>query len=508
MKKFSFLHMAILLVAGAALVACSEKNLNVVEEIPEFTYSVSVDATKGEGADTVASTRALSLDGSTLNAGWLTTENVYVKKGSTWASSGTLKPQANGTSAILKGSVTVTGSPIVATDELFLQFPKSGDPDYTGQKGTIADIAANFDYATATVTVDEVNGETGILTTTAADFVNQQAIVKFNLLHYDGTPVAASSLTVNDAIDVTPASASNVLYVAMPGFAEGESLALSATDNNSRAYSFSKASFPQAVENGKYYEFNIKFKPVINVTTASPIYVVEAGANDSEISYAIANVAAGEKVSASANVAWISNIDCSTAGTVSFDVTGQTHGDAARTGVITLTYPGANDVTFYVSQEGKVYTLSGTTNNATQGGITWAGDFTVGTNWQTTVPGTKTASGGQDKAIYSTVALSNDITKIEVTSGDRNQLTINSLTITAHSSSSDASSGSNAFSGSTSSGSTAADGVYVLSKTNHQNQWIGDYYRIMYHITSTANNKNGTLLFTSAVFYGYIVTFN
>ena len=350
MKKFSFLHMAILLVAGAALVACSEKNLNVVEEIPEFTYSVSVDATKGEGADTVASTRALSLDGSTLSAGWLTTENVYVKKGSTWASSGTLKPQANGTSAVLKGSVTVTGSPIVATDELFLQFPKSGEPDYTGQKGTIADIAANFDYATATVTVDEVNGETGILTTTAANFVNQQAIVKFNLLHSDGaqySPVAVTSLTVNSSIDVTPASASSVLYVAMPGFAAGESLTLSATDNSSRNYSFSKADFPQAIDNGHFYEFNIKFKPVITASPASLTIASNKASSGHTITYSITNVATNAKVTAtpSDETITIDSIqDLANGATVSFSVAKK-----YNAGTITLSYYGAAPVVINVN---------------------------------------------------------------------------------------------------------------------------------------------------------------
>lgn len=360
MKKiiFSFPNIAALLVAGAALVACSEKNLNVVEEIPEFTYSVSVDAIKGEGADTVASTRALTLEGSTLSAGWLTTENVYVKKGSEWASEGTLKPQANGTSAILKGSVTVTGSPIVATDELFLQFPKSGEPDYAGQKGTIADIAANFDYATATVTVDEVNGETGILTTTAANFVNQQAIVEFVLTNRStDANLNVETLTITaggNEITVGPDSATNDLYVAIPGFSGG-AFDLSANDG-SNDYYFSTASFPYTLANGSFYQLPVKLRPVpqIRLTSSASVSLTKQSHSNQTITYNVVNPKDGDNVTTSAisysgdGSGWIT-ISGTTNTTLTYGVD-QYKGNTSRTGVITLNYPHAASVQVTITQ--------------------------------------------------------------------------------------------------------------------------------------------------------------
>ena len=355
MKKinFSFLNMAALLVAGAALVACSEKNLNVGEEIPKYTYSVSVNATKGEDAATDAETRALTLDGTgtetTLNATWHTTESVAVQRGSTWAD-GTLSPISNGARAYLKGTLTVAGSPIEAGNTLFLQFPKSGAISYTGQIGTLENIAENFDYATASVTVSDVNGETGIITTSDADFENQQAIVKFNLLHSDGTQytsVDVSSLTVNGSIDVTPASASSVLYVAMPGFAAGSSLTLSATDNSSRNYSFSKADFPQAIDNGHFYEFNIKFKPVITASPASLSIASNKASSGHTITYSITNVATNAKVTAtpSDETITIDSIqDLANGATVSFSVDKK-----YNAGTITLSYYGAAPVVINVN---------------------------------------------------------------------------------------------------------------------------------------------------------------
>lgn len=359
MKKiyFIFLGMAALLAAGAALVACSEKNLNVVEEIPEFTYSVSVDATKGEGADTVASTRALSLDGSILNASWLTSENVYVQKGSTWAT-GSLSPISNGTTAVLKGQVTVAGSPIEAGNTLFLQFPKSGAPVYSGQLGTLEDIEANFDYATATVTVSDVNGETGILTTTAANFVNQQAIVEFVLTNRS-TDAAQNveTLTITaggNEITVGPDSATNDLYVAIPGFSGGV-FTLEAT-NGSNDFYYTNASFPYTIANGKFYQLPVKLRPVpqISLTSSASVSLSKQSHSDQTIAYTVVNPKDGDNVTTSAisysgdGTDWIT-ISSTTNTTLTYSVP-MYNGKTSRTGVITLNYPHAASVQVTITQ--------------------------------------------------------------------------------------------------------------------------------------------------------------
>ena len=348
MKKiyFIFLGMAALLVAGAAIVSCSEKNL-VVEEIPEYTYSVSVNATKGGDTET----RALTLDGTTLNASWLTSENVYVKKGLEWASEGTLKPQENGTSAYLKGALTF-GSPIAPDNELFLQFPNRGEPDYTGQKGTIADIAANFDYATATVTVDEVNGETGILTTTAANFVNQQAIVEFVLTNRS-TDAAQNveTLTITaggNEITVGPDSATSDLYVAIPGFSGG-TFTLEAT-NGSNDFYYTNASFPYTITNNHFYRLPVKLHPVaINVSTpeSKKFSLDKKQHNGNTISYSIDAMDASPVVTATPSVDWIT-VSSTSSTTVTFNV--PSGSNTTRTGVITLSYPGASNVDITIVQ--------------------------------------------------------------------------------------------------------------------------------------------------------------
>jgi len=258
MKKFitDIKTVAALLMAGAALAACSSDD-NIIENEqpvnPTGTYTMTINASKGDGA----TTRALSLDGKTLNATWATSENVYVKKGSTWAT-GSLQPQTDGASATLKG--TLSDITIEANDVLTLQFPRNGELDYTGQVGTLDDIAAKYDYATATVEVASISA-TGNINPEAATttFTNQQAIVKFTLIDKaDGTtPLSATQLVVSDGTNsytVTPASATSEIYVALPGFS-GKTIILEASVAG-RLYTYSKNSVTFA--NGQYYEITVK----------------------------------------------------------------------------------------------------------------------------------------------------------------------------------------------------------------------------------------------------------
>jgi len=263
MKKFltDIRTMAALLMASATFAACSSDDIALDEQPAQTrTYTMTVNATKGsdatKGGD-ARTTRALSLDGKTLNATWATTENIYVKKGDTWAS-GSLQPDADAATATLKG--TLSGIAIEAGDVLTLQFPKSGDISYDGQAGTLEDIAANFDYATATATVASVSATGNINPTEATTtFQNQQAIVKFTLVDKaDGTtPLAATQLTVSDGTNtytVTPASATSEIYVAIPGITN-QTVTLTAT-TGSGTYTYEKANV--TFTNGKYYAVSVK----------------------------------------------------------------------------------------------------------------------------------------------------------------------------------------------------------------------------------------------------------
>ena len=259
--KLTIPAMAALLMA--ALAACSGDDDQLVEfegSPLEKEYTLSVETAKGIGAvvgDLQSTTRALTQSGSTLTASWATTDRVYVQNGGAWAI-GSLQPQTAGATATLKGSLT--GVTIAVDDVLTLQFPKSGTPDYSGQKGTLEDIAANYDYATATATVRAVSAN-GMVAADATTFTNQQAIVRFTLLDAaDGTtPVNATNLTVSDGTNtytVNPAAATNDLYIAIPGFS-GRTVTLKATTDLS-FYKFEKTAV--TFTNGQYYEVTVKME--------------------------------------------------------------------------------------------------------------------------------------------------------------------------------------------------------------------------------------------------------
>ena len=178
-------------IAALALVSCQKETTPAPapEQPSAKTFTLTVDATKGED------TKALSLDGQVLNVKWAATDQVSVFPES-WATPamGTLTAAASET-----GSTTLTGAVTGANigDNLNFLFPRA-EWSYTGQKGILLSdensIEKKYDYAAATVTVNEVDGTT--ITTDAANFTSQQAIVKFRLT--DGvSPVAVNSLTIS-----------------------------------------------------------------------------------------------------------------------------------------------------------------------------------------------------------------------------------------------------------------------------------------------------------------------
>ena len=189
--------LAALLMAGAAFTACSNDDSIISEQPvnPTTKYTMTINATKGDDA----TTRALSLDGKTLNVKWANTDKVSVFPASSWLTPlGTLTAAASD-----NGSTSLTGDLTTAPtagDQLNLLFPRA-TWDYTGQTGVLTgdnSIEKKYDYAQANVEVASVDGNK-ITTTGNANFQSQQAIVKFILQDNGGNAINASSLTVSAA---------------------------------------------------------------------------------------------------------------------------------------------------------------------------------------------------------------------------------------------------------------------------------------------------------------------
>lgn len=285
-----------LLMAGATVTSCSSDNeMDSPKASAVKTYTMTVQATKGGDA----TTRALADGGDgTLTATWATTENVYVKKDDTWAT-GTLTPQTAGASTTLKG--TLSGVTFAADDVLTLQFPKSGDITYAGQNGTLADIAANFDWATATIEVASVEG--GNITPKAgASFAHQQAVVKFTLQDKGNSnaAISPSALTINDGtsdivtLTSIPAetyttNGEGVLYVALPAVSS-KPITLTATVG-SDTYTLTTSS-AKSFANGSYYRVTAKMTKQTAVPTDALSGKFTINANGDQVYFSKGNLQA------------------------------------------------------------------------------------------------------------------------------------------------------------------------------------------------------------------------
>ena len=271
-------YFGVLLTVGLALTACSSDDSNT-EQVYR-TYTMTIDATKGANeAASRATTRALTLDGSTLNATWATTEHVYVQgkkvsDNSYFWFEGYLQPHSAGTTTQLNGVISLPTSFSISIDDaigtphkLTLQFPRPYILDYTGQIGTLADIAAKYDYAKAEEVMVDIEADK-VVGVSPVTFVNQQAIVKFTLKDKaDGTtllnPTALTIQYGEESLSLTSipsttygTNGNGVLYVAIPGFSD-KAVTLTATVADA-TYTFTKSGV--TFVNGKYYEINVKMK--------------------------------------------------------------------------------------------------------------------------------------------------------------------------------------------------------------------------------------------------------
>lgn len=252
MKRFSYLFCGMMLLAS--MTSCNQDEPQKPAE--SQSYTMTIQATKGSENDSAANgsiMRVLSLDEHTLTASWAEGEKVTVYNTNTGTyMGGYLEAQTAGTSTTLRGTLTGT---ISEGDMLMLEFLS---PSYSTQDGTLEYISTHCDYAQATATVASVAGG-NITTTESATFVNKQAIVKFTLKKKsddsDLEIPAAATLTVN-GYTVTPASTTNVLFVAIPA----TSTVILTTD----LYGYRKTD-DNLIVAGKYYEITVKMSPRLAV---------------------------------------------------------------------------------------------------------------------------------------------------------------------------------------------------------------------------------------------------
>lgn len=264
MKK-QLLHWAYLLVAGLALGACGGDDAEdtptpPTPSTPTGKWSVTVRA----GID---ETRGLSLDGTTLSVNWSTSETVYAYYGGQKV--GELHPTANSNNA----NVTLKGELESANYEvgqsLTLKFPRETN-EYTGQAGTIEDIAAKYDYLEATVSISTIDATSHTMTVNeAANFTSKQAIAR---LKFDRDLASGDVITITNATNTADpvtlatvtlasdvlAAADGYVYVALPLTDTGTSYNLKFTVARSEKDAYEGTLANKTLQNNKYYGASVK----------------------------------------------------------------------------------------------------------------------------------------------------------------------------------------------------------------------------------------------------------
>ena len=300
--------LAALLIASATFAACSSDD-NTIDQQPaqpagQQVYTMTIQATKstGDEANARVATRALSLDGKTLNVKWNEGETVYVlqqDKDNTayWNYVGKLTAAASSNATTtLSGTLTLeigeSGTEL-DTEAPALRFVLHGNAlgsgnasDYsTGQNGLLTgtgSIEEKYDFASCDVAKGSYSIDTEAKTvsvTGGITLVSEQAIVKFSLYQADGTtPINATSLAItstgdmktgrayeSDATTITTQSVSltglegstNNLYVALCNY-NATAYTLTATDAAGNTYTYGPKT--TTFTDGKYYEVKVKMK--------------------------------------------------------------------------------------------------------------------------------------------------------------------------------------------------------------------------------------------------------
>ena len=270
MKTTKFFFMAALALMTAA---CSNDDNDLTQQpakaegIP-FTATISI----GESG----TTRALSESGSTLVATWATGEKValiYTVSATTYVKEAEVTPQGDGTATI---STMLEGSPADDTD-VTIVYPASAVDGTTkdvktdllaSQNGLLTgtgSIAEKYELRKTTTPAKlKIDGTTASLKGTVS-LTNQNAIFKLTLKDIDGTSdVSATSVVISDqtgvVTTVTPAPATNVMYVALPTTAT--TLKFLVTGSDSKKY-FNMASSLSL--GASYYQSTVKLATVGDV---------------------------------------------------------------------------------------------------------------------------------------------------------------------------------------------------------------------------------------------------
>ncbi len=293
MKKIALI---LILLLGGILVSCMEDQLVPEEMLPrkEEGWRVALEASKGESAATKSVeeygweedapvTKSLSMpDESHIYSYWSGTEKVEMYDGNTYKC--TLYAMYSGGNSTTMSGTLSEGAMVGDRFQLYYPCKPSGGPLYAGQKGTVADISANYDYAIASVEVTSVDASSGTISLSQADFVCRQSISLFEFNYATVNTEGIVKLTITaphnlngGPITVIPERPATRLFVAIPKIGDG---------SDKQVYSFVvetesgicyEGTKKACLKAGKYYKTTVQLAKYDPIATPLTIEALEDG---------------------------------------------------------------------------------------------------------------------------------------------------------------------------------------------------------------------------------------
>lgn len=292
-KRVGWLVVAAVL--SMTFVACSNGIDAIDDSHQQVSYSMNVVASKTDGLESGLRGRALEVYGKMLKDEWKKGDEVKVLAPVTmpgydptnpehdlydylisWNTIGTLKAQGNGATTTFSGTLNLApdkGKP------LMLAYPNY-PIDFRNQKGTLTDIADNFDYAQSML-FDWAVDDDNIVVPKKIDFCNfNQSIIRFTLKDKDGNALNVTSLTISGtdgaiiqysngvsqegttmgSITITPDSASSEIWAALLSVMPFD-LTLTALGSDGFTYTYTKKDVEFVIHN--FYSITVRMNKVV-----------------------------------------------------------------------------------------------------------------------------------------------------------------------------------------------------------------------------------------------------
>jgi hypothetical protein len=298
-KMLGWLVMAAVLTSGNS--ACSSNEYVAEGESLEHADKISMRIMASRSD--LASSRALWLDGKSLRGEWKKGDKLKVfipilSPGTDiselsvegFEELGELTAQNDGVTSEFIGTLNKLPTPDYPIIAASPRFPFV----YTGQKGTLADIAANYDYVSGileNISIGEGNTLTVPNTVGLSNYANQ-SIFRFTLQDREGNPINATSLTISEAnsnilqkysmtqddvrgdITITPDAATSEIWASLL-FGENLDLTLTATGADGNTYIYSKKGVN--LKTTKFYSITVKISKLVDLSKLTTHLTVKDG---------------------------------------------------------------------------------------------------------------------------------------------------------------------------------------------------------------------------------------